>query len=287
MRFAPFLALALTFAVRPLGAATADLDDARKSYQTTDYKKVIAKLTALEPKDRAAWQLLGQAHFMATDHKKAIEIFEKAVAADPSSSESMNWLGRAYGRLAETSSAFTAPRHAVKARQAFERAVQLDPNNKEALNDLFEYYISAPGFLGGGTSKAEQLVEKIAKLDAAEGHYAHAQLADKRKDYNAAETQLRRAAELAPKQIGRILDLAKFLAKRGRISESDSVFAHAVKVAPASPRVLFDRAETYVEQKRNLPDARVLLEKYLTSSLTPDDPPRERAQELLKIAKGA
>ena len=47
---------------------------------------------------------------------------------------------------------FTATGLASKARQNFERAVQLDPQNREALSDLFEYYLEAPGFLGGGLS---------------------------------------------------------------------------------------------------------------------------------------
>lgn len=281
------LVIAASIIAQLAWSAQADTAAAVSLYHRTDYKGVIAKLTPVEPKDRAAWQLLGQAHFMSTDYKKAIDAFSKAVSIDPQSSESVLWLGRAYGRQAEVSSPFTAPRNAIKAREAFERAVVLDGSNKEALNDLFEYYMSAPGFLGGGIPKAEQLVDRIAKLDPAEGHYARAQLADKKKDYPGAETQLRRAAELAPMQVGRVLDLAKFLARRGKIQESDAVFAEAVKRAPSNPKVLFDRAETYVEQKRNLTEARTLLEKYLSSSLTPDDPPRERARELLKLAKGA
>jgi hypothetical protein len=46
--------------------------------------------------------------------------------------------------------------------------------------------------------------------------------------------------------------------------------------------VLFARAEVYILQRRNLADARRLLELYLKSALTPEDPPRARAQELLK-----
>jgi hypothetical protein len=50
--------------------------------------------------------------------------------------------------------------------------------------------------------------------------------------------------------------------------------------------LLFVRAETYIQQKRNLNDARQLLERYLSSPLTPDDPPREEARTLLVKASG-
>ena len=60
------------------------------------------------------------------------------------------------------------------------------------------------------------------------------------------------------------------------------MFAEAAKVAPDSPKVLFERADSYIRERRNLNDARRLLQRYMASDLTPDDPPRERAQELLK-----
>jgi Flp pilus assembly protein TadD len=90
--------------------------------------------------------------------------------------------------------------------------------------------------------------------------------------------QLRRAAELAPRQVGRILDLAKYLAKRGRVKESEAMFDQAAKMAPQSPKVLYERAATYVKEQRNLKEARQLLEQYLRSTLTPDDHSREEAQ---------
>jgi tetratricopeptide (TPR) repeat protein len=164
----------------------------------------------------------------------------------------------------------------------FERAVAINPSNGEAVNDLFDFYLQAPGFLGGGLQKAEDLAAHIAKMDAAEGHYAQAQIEDKRKEYDSAEQHLRRAAELAPRQVGRVLDVAMYLAKRGRIKESEAMFDQAARMAPNSPKVLFDRANTYIREHRNLDQAKQLLERYLRSPLTPDDPPRERAEALLK-----
>ncbi|MEP6963065.1 MAG: hypothetical protein ABI995_13380, partial [Acidobacteriota bacterium] len=165
---------------------------------------------------------------------------------------------------------------------AFETAVKLDPNNREALDDLFEYYMAAPGFLGGGIDKAETLARHIAGLDAAWGQRVQAQILLDKKDFNSAEQHLRKAVELAPKQVGRVLDLAKYLARRGRTQESDAIFAEAANIAPGSPDVLFERAKILIEQKRNLDDARKLLEQYLGLSLTPDNPSRAEANALLK-----
>jgi tetratricopeptide (TPR) repeat protein len=221
---------------------------------------------------------------MMGEFKKSTEILEKAVAQKPDSSDLRLWLGRAYGRRAETAFPVSAPRLAGKARDQFEKAVELDPNNLAALADLFEYYLQAPGFLGGGKDKAASTAEKIAKLDPAEGYYATARLAEDRKEFSTAEQQLRKAIEVAPTQVGRILDLAKLLSKHGRVKESEAEFARAEKIAPRSPKILYARASAYIKAKRNLDQARSLLKQYLESPLTPDDPTREEAEKLLKSA---
>ena len=267
-------------------ASSTELERARTLYERTEYKAVLDLLNPVPGKNAETYALLGQARLMNGEHKRAAEMFEKAVALEPGNSRYMHWLGRAYGLQAESANVFSAPGLAVKARQAFERSVALDPSNKEALNDLFEFYMDAPGLLGGGLNRAEQLIPQIARTDEAEGHFAKAQLADKRKDFNSAEQQLRRAMELAPRQVGRVLDLAKFLSRHGRFSESDQVFAQALKLAPNSPQVMYDRAAMLIQQKRNLDEAGALLERYLKSPLTPDNVPREKAIELLKLAKG-
>jgi Flp pilus assembly protein TadD len=227
-------------------------------------------------------KLTGQDWFMLGEYKKAGDAFEKAVHMEPSNSELYHWLGRTYGRRAETGSMLTAPGNASKARQYFEKAVELDPKNQEAVNDLFDYYLEAPGFLGGGLNKAQTMAAHIGTLNPAEGHYAEAQIKDKLKQYSDAEAQLRIAAELAPHQVGRVIDIAKYLAKLHRFVESEMMFDKAAKMAPQEPKVLYQRAETYVQTNRNLEEARKLLQEYVQSKLTPDDPPREQAQALLK-----
>lgn len=275
------LLLSLLFSVI-LPGQVPEFKPALELYQHTDYRGALRVVEKLPKKDGRTLELVGKCYFMLGDYKKATEWFEKAVASDPHNSEYAHWLGRTYGRRAETSNPLLAPGNASKARQLFERAVELDPENQEALNDLFDYYLQAPGFLGGGFQKAAEVARRIAALDPAEGHYAQAQLADKHKEFDQAEQQLRRAMELAPRQVGRVLDLAKFLSKRGRIEESEAAFVQATRMAPNSPKVLFERANTYIREKRNLDQAKELLKKYLQSQLTPDDPPREKALELLR-----
>jgi len=269
-----------------LFAASSNLSRALRLYSRTDYEGSLELLLASPSKNGQVYNLIGRNYYMLSDYKKATDFMSKAVEAEPGNAAFWLWLGRAWGRRAEASSVFTAPGYASKAREAFETAVRLDPKNVEAMNDLFEYYLQAPGFLGGGFDKASALASRIAAQNKVEGFYARARLAEKRREFDQAEQQLRRAAELAPQQIGRVIDLAKFLAKQGRVQESERAFEQAERINPKHPKLLFERAQTYIREKRNLATARALLQQYLKSDLTPDDPPRALAEKLLKEAAG-
>ena len=278
-----FRVLPVLLLIAPTLFGAGELDKARQQFARTMYREAIQTLSGTT--DPAALELTGKSYFMLTEYKKAQEAFEKAVAAQPNNSVYHHWLGKAYGRRAETSNPLSAPMLASKARQSFEKAVALDGRNAEAINDLFSYYMEAPGFLGGGIDKAAALAPKIQAIDPVEYHYAMAQIAEKRKDIKTAEHHFRQAFTMAPKSVGRAIDLAKFLANHGRVQESEAVFTQAAKIAPDSPRLLFERASAYVKAKKNLDEAKALLERYLKSPLTPDDPPRAEAQRLLKQAQ--
>jgi Flp pilus assembly protein TadD len=221
----------------------------------------------------------GKQAYARRDFKQAAQAFEQATAAEPTSANAQHWLGKAYGRLAENASFVSAPRYASKCRQAFEKAVELDGKLREAWSDLFSYYLEAPGFLGGGVDKAERAAAKIAALDAAEGHLAQAELAKKRKDFTKAEAELRRAAESSPKDAGRHVDLAAYLNERGNTAASDAAFAQAAALDPNHAGYLFERAKALL--KRDPPQARTLLERYIKSNPGPDDTPVAEAQKLL------
>jgi tetratricopeptide (TPR) repeat protein len=265
-----------------LTGADATVERARKLYNVTDFDQSLKILQSVPEKNAEVYDLIGRNFYMQGDFKRATEALEKSVAANPEDSNSALWLARAYGRRAETSSPFTAPGYASKARTFFEKSVQLNPRNLDAINDLFEYYLEAPGFLGGGLDKAQSLVPRISQINEGEGYWAQAKLAEKRKQFSTAEDHLRRAIQAAPQQVGRFVDLARFLAKQGRYQEADESITLAEKVAPDSPKLMYAKADLYIKAGRNLQVARDLLKRYMNSRLTPDDPPRSDAAKLLK-----
>jgi len=271
---------------RLAGAADPRLIEAQKLYNSTNFEQSLKVLQAIQPKDGPVFELMGRDYYMQADFRRATEVLEKAVQMDPANAEYALWSGRAWGRRAETSGPFTAPGYASKARQYLEKSVQLNPTNLDAQSDLFEYYLDAPGFLGGGLDKAQTTAERMTQISPAEGQWAEAKLAEKRKQSHTAEAHLRRAVELAPQQVGKIIELARFLMRQGRYQEAEQSFERADTMAPNSPRVIFGRASVYVEANRNLEVARELLKRYMTMDLQPDDPPKREAAKLLREAHG-
>lgn len=274
------LALAVTFARSPY----ADFSRAEELYRRTEYARAIDTLQVLEGKDASGYALLGKAYFMEGRYKEAVANLEKAVG-EGHNSEYYDWLGRAYGRMAETSTFLSALGYAKKTARAFERAVELGPSNLEAFSDLFEYYLQAPGIAGGGIEKAENIARRIGGLNEAEYRWARARIAERRKDFATAEREYRAALQAAPNEAGRTLDLAAFLSSSGRYGESDALFRAAEEKYPNSPKVLYARAAAYVQSKRKLDEAEALLVRYLELQTTPDDPPRREAATLLRSAR--
>ncbi len=280
LAFSIACAVCTAFATEPhvLGS---DYDKALKLYSQTHYGAAVQTLLPANEKDAPALELLGKSYYMLGAYRDASDVLRKAVELDPKNSSYYHWLGRSYGRRAENSFPLAAPGYATKARANFEKALELDPNNSEAMNDLFEYYLQAPSLLGGGMEKASQLAEKIAQHNAAEGAFAKARIAEQQKNWAQAEAQLRKAAELSPRQPGRLVDLAKLLAKQGRYDESDAIFAKAHQIAPDAAKVYFAEAATYIKANRKQEEARELLKKYLAMSTSPDDPSKSEAKKLL------
>ncbi len=273
--------LLLSVAAPSRGAGTG-LERAEELYQRTEYRSALSILLPLSPKSAAVYALIGKTYYMDGQYKSSTTYLERAVTEDSLNSSYYDWLGKAYGRRAEQSCFLTALAYAQKTREFFEKAAVLDEANQEALGDLFEYYLEAPGIVGGGIDKAEKVAERIRRLNQVEGHYVLARIAEKRRDAPTAEREYRTAMQLAPGDIGRVIDLASFLSTQGRYQESEELFNLAGQMAPNSPKLLFARAASYVRTGRKLPEARALIQRYIATQRTPDDPSRSEVDQLLR-----
>jgi len=232
------------------------------------------------PDDAASHNLLCRAYFAVGNWDRAISACEKAVALEPHSSEYHLWLGRAYGEKADAANFFTAAGLAKKVRTEFERSVALDPNNAAARTDLAEFYLEAPGIVGGGQDKARAQVDTLAKLNPAKAHWVSGRIAEKNRDTATAEKEYRAAIGASHGGANAWLNLAGFYRKTGRFDEMQDALRHAAAAPMDQPEVLVDAASTLIRANRDLAFASQLLRRYL-SSTTVEQAPSFKAHYLL------
>lgn len=119
--------------------------------------------------------------------EEAVSLGETCVAAHPGQSACHQGLGNALGAKAVSASMVSAMGYAGKIRDAFRKAVELDPHNVSARFALQQYYLVAPGIVGGGVDKARTLAQDTAKLSAETGQLMLARVALKEEDFAGAE----------------------------------------------------------------------------------------------------
>ena len=188
------------------------------------------------------------------------------MSIEPSNGEYHLWLGRTYGEKADASNFLTAAGLAKKVRTEFERAVRLDPGNVMARTDLAEFYLEAPGIVGGGQDKARAQADQVAKLNPAKAHWIRAGSRKKQRDLDAAESEYRAAIDASQGGANAWLNLALFYRKNNRLDEMQDALKRAAAAPMDQPEVLVDAASTLLRANRDLPFATQLVRRYLSSS---------------------
>ena len=79
-----------------------------------------------------------------------------------------------------------------------------------------EFYLLAPGIVGGDKDKARDTAARIAGVDRVQGYLAKARLAEASGDWPRQEAMLRQAVEAGPAQYRPRVALAQFLLLRGQ-----------------------------------------------------------------------
>jgi tetratricopeptide (TPR) repeat protein len=224
------------------------------------------------PSDAESYNLLCRAYFHLGEWDRGIPACEKAVSLEPSNGRYHLWLGRIYGEKADTVNFLSAAGLAGKVRSEFEKAVRLSPNSAEARTDLAEFYLEAPGIVGGGRDKAEAEAQSLISIDAAKAHWVRGRLAEKRKDASAAEEEYRAAIEASHGGALSWFDLALFFRHQQRYDQMEDALDHAVSAPPDRPEVIMESAEVLIRAGRKIPRAVQWLHRYLASSTVEEGP---------------
>lgn len=253
------------------------LEKAKGAFEKGEYTQAVEILKSAagsEPNNGDIFVLLARSYLELNQYDAAVNSAEKAVAINPKDSNYHRWLGEAYGAKADHASMLSAYSLARKTQKEFDAAVQLDARNFDAQQDLIQYDCTAPGMVGGGEEKAQPLIEKLMKMDAAEGHYATGICRAQKKDYAAADAEFAKALDGKPKTANRIYDIGDYFVQRKNAEKLLAVAAAGEDLAPHDPRGKFYRGVALILQGEKPAEAGKLLKDYLQLAPMNSDYPR-------------
>lgn len=267
------LALLLCVASLPVWAGSfSPAADLLASGRIDDAMRVLHDRLSSNPQDADAYNLQARAYFAVKKWDAAISSAEKSVALDPNNSEYHLWLGRAYAEKADNSSFVTAAGLVKKVKAEFEKAVELDANNLAARSDLAEFYLEAPGFMGGGKNKALAQAQVIAPISSATSHWLVARVLEKEKKYPQAEAEYKAAITASHNQASYWLNLASYYRRLGRLNDMENAVVKAMEADKRKNDVLYDAATLLFRAGRNFPAAAQFIRKYLVGPPVEDAP---------------
>jgi len=234
------------------------------------------------PTDAESSNLLCRSYFAMEDWDRAESACKRAVALDSNNSRFHLWLGRVYGGKADRANFLSAASLAGKVREEFERAVQLDPKDVDARTDLAEFYLEAPGIVGGGEDKARAQARTIATVNPARARWVYARIAEKKKDAKTAEREYLQYIELSNGDADAWLNLALFLRRQKRFDEMEQALVKTSQAPMPKLDVLVDSAQILFRSGRSFPFAVQLLKRYLETGPV-EEAPAFKAHYLLGL----
>jgi tetratricopeptide (TPR) repeat protein len=287
------LLVAAILAPRPIHAAstTETLAQANKAFQAGEADKaqqLIGSLPQGGSGSAEAQNLACRIHYALQQWDTAAAECEKSIQLDGQNSDYHLWLGRALGLKAQHASFFSAYGLAKRVLSEFQSAAELDPRNPDALTDLGDFYKSAPGIVGGGLDKAEQVANQLDRVEPSKAHQLRAEIAESRSDYGTAEREFKEAVSKSAHPALHWTVLAEFYRKRKRYSDMEAAIHSAESAAKKDPHAtiaLYDAAGVLIDGKLAPGTAARLLEEYLASPTKTEEGPAFEAHVRLARMK--
>jgi tetratricopeptide (TPR) repeat protein len=275
LRLAPLLLLGLPALLSAQTAA-----DATLCAQLTDDRKADARARG----QSLAQGATAQARFLEgcialADGRwdRAAEAFERAVRDADGSAVAHYWLARAYAEQARRANVFRQPGLARRTKTQFERAVQLDPDYLDARDGLLQFYLVAPGVMGGSQERAAEQAAEIRRRSPYRGALASARIGAHQKDTAAVARIYRELTTSHPDSNVGWASLFTLQLQQRRYDEAEQTVAGLLRARPGSTLALYLTGRLAAESGRELERGEQALRRYLAAPTAPGEPSQAAA----------
>jgi|SRR5690349_17889490 len=223
-----------------------------------------------ENKEYAAAQFyLGRIAFDKKEYDDAADFLEEATEFDPKAAEYFCQLGNAYAEIAKNANMLKQSILGPKAKDAWEKAASLDPQNMDARISLIKFYKFAPGFMGGGMSKAKATATEVMQLDEAEGHWQMGNLFAYEKNTAEAEKEFSKMLKANPDYNK---NLAVYYSEQKQYDKAFALLEEVLKKNAEDYSSLYQFGKTSALSGSKLERGEECLKKYLTHTPAYNEP---------------
>jgi len=265
------------------------VDDAKTLFRAGNVREARTMLEQILAKDENNadahyWMAAVLMHRDIRDLDAATDHIEEAVEHNPDNADYQFLLGGVYGQTAQSAGVFKQAFLAPKIKRAFLRAVELNPEHVDARIALAQYYLMAPGIMGGDDDEGFRQLDEVIKRNELRGRMAKAAMLERKKQTADAENEWkaltlkhpdnwipqknfgyfllrRQRAEEALKPMGRYVELrpdtsdafdsyGEVLLAAGRVDEAITTLKKGLAIEPTFASSWFLLGQAYEKQQR-------------------------------------
>jgi tetratricopeptide (TPR) repeat protein len=163
---------------------------------------------------------------------QAIQHLERAVALEERNAEYHFALAEAYNADLENSTIVGKTMVAPKIRAQLELAVKYNPGSVQYREAMVQYYLVAPGIVGGSYAKAHEQADEVAKLDSHKGLLVHAMIYYREGKKDKSLETIQKAIALDPQNWRGYHRLCGYYISEKRYDEAIAPAKKGIQVAP-------------------------------------------------------
>ena len=183
---------------------------------------------------------------------QAIDVLEKGLETFGPNANLYFELGNAYSLKVATVSVFKKMGIAKKMKRMWRRAIRLNPQHGRAMLSLAQYYLLAPGFVGGDADSAEYYLTRLTSIEPKLAYMGRAVQQQKEKHFSKARIWLKKVLALDSTYAPAYLSLAFTYLQEEHKDSALAVLDQLLRIQPDNPFALNQKGRLLFEDGKLL-----------------------------------